>query len=90
MRDASFTANARVMGSRQAAATGPLDLPVWTALQTGGTLSVLEPSRLGAAGYAVPTGSQWAGTNLYIGRAQGGNGGDLRPANATYHPRLHV
>ena len=84
------TANARALGSRQAAATGPLDIPVWTALQTGGTLSVLEPSRLGAAGYAVPTGSQVAGTNLFIGRALGGSGKDLRSVNAAYHPRIHA
>jgi len=90
MHSVTFTANARPLGSRQAAATGPLNIPVWTALQTGGTLSVLEPSRLGAAGYAVPTGSEGAGTNLFIGRALGGSGKELRSLNAAYHPRIHA
>lgn len=84
------TANARTLGSRQSSATGPLDLPVWTAQQSGGTLSVLEPTRLGAGGYAVPTGAGVAATNLFIGRAQGGAGKELRAVNTAYHPRVHV
>ncbi|WOB75724.1 hypothetical protein [Achromobacter xylosoxidans] len=85
------TANARALGTNQPAATGPLDLAVWTARQTGGGATVLNPSTLGSGGYAVNTGlTAGYATNLFIGRASGGNGQELRPVNAAYHPRIHA
>ncbi|WP_152985768.1 hypothetical protein [Bordetella bronchiseptica] len=91
MRNVRLTANARALGTNQPAATGPLDLAVWTARQTGGGATVLNPSTLGSAGYAVNTGlTAGYATNLFIGRASGGNGQELRPINAAYHPRIHA
>ncbi|SAI74554.1 Uncharacterised protein [Bordetella ansorpii] len=91
MPDDLATANARTLGSRQSAATGPVDVTVWTANRFGGTLSVLSPPRLGAAGLIESTGNALSyGTDLYVGRGVGGAGAELRPNNVAYHPRLHV
>lgn len=84
------TANARTLGSTQGSATGPLSLPVWTAAQSGGTATVLNPPGLRGAGSVVDTGSSSYWTNLYLGLAIGGNGAEPRPRNIAYHPRIHV
>lgn len=85
------TANARALASHQAAATGPLDLPVWSAKQSGGTLRVVVPGRMDTAGLMVATGSASGyDPGWFVGRAMGGAGADLRPVNTAYHPRIHA
>lgn len=90
MLDVPFTANARMLGSTQGSGTGPLALSVWTAAQTGGTATVLNPSGLRGAGGVIDTGSSAYWTNLYLGLAVGGSGQELRPRNTAYHPRIHA
>ncbi|CUR70833.1 hypothetical protein BN2905_00890 [Achromobacter xylosoxidans] len=81
-----FTANARALATNQPAGTGPLDLVVWTARQTGGGATVLNPQKLADTASAIMTGATSGyATNLFIGRAVGGNGQELRPVNAAYH-----
>ncbi|MFY0477089.1 hypothetical protein [Achromobacter marplatensis] len=85
------TANARDMGSRQTAATGPVDLTVWTAARGGGALNVLSPARLAVAGVTENTGSYAGyGQDLYLGRGVGGVGAESRPTNVAYRPRVHT
>ncbi|NMU94021.1 hypothetical protein HGQ98_33405 [Achromobacter ruhlandii] len=91
MLDVPFTANARGIGTSQSAGTGQLDLAVWVARQTGGGATVLNPQKLADTANAIMTGvTSGYATNLFIGRAVGGNGQELRPVNAAYHPRIHA
>ena len=79
------------MGGRQSAATGPVDLTVWTAARGDGALNVLSPPRLGVAGVTENTGSYAGyGQDLYLGRGVGGIGAEPRPVNAAYSPRIHA
>ncbi|SAI74553.1 Uncharacterised protein [Bordetella ansorpii] len=85
------TANARVLGSRQAEATGPLALRTYAAAETGSNLSVLRTSALGSASLTTNTGTAVSnGSNLYLGLATGGSGAELRPVNTAYYPRIHA
>jgi len=66
-------------------------LEVWTAQQTGGGATVLNPVALGGGGYVINTGVTASYvTNLFLGRAVGGTGRELHPLNAAYHPRIHA
>ena len=90
MRDVHLTANARPLGSTQAAGTGPLALSVWAAGQSGGNATVLNPPGLRATNGVVDVGAPDYWTNLYIGQAIGGDGAEVRPRNTAYHPRIHA
>lgn len=77
MRDASFTANARALGSRQADAIKEHAHGITGAAQIDG------------AGGAVSRKADNVGTTSTAGIVGGGRT-ETRPNNLAYHPRIHA
>ena len=105
MLDASFTANARDMGSAQTAAIARQQ-PTFDASYDGAwraTRSALDVnSSFSGPGTGLyfgmqltradinNAGSGWNGTQAYGLRVSPFGGAETRPRNVAYHPRLHV